>query len=312
MHSEQAATDLELVILCPTCGVRIAQIADDRVTCERGHQFGAVDGMPLLLEAKGDAADIHESFSREWSHFDHDGDRIWGQDASQKLAMALSELAFSPEEIAGKRILDAGCGHGLLSHELAKLGGHVVAADISDSIYAAHQHLQTDRLQFVQADLGRPPFPPQSFDIVYSGGVLHHNPDTRRALDAIAPLVAPGGAIYVWLYRRVPGFSWRLKGLLRRVIAPLPPPAKHAFVRLWVKQSLARRWLRARLGRARAGDERTADERLVTLIDHYTPRYRWEHTPEELEGWFRELGFVDIRQTNDDYYGFGVLARRPR
>jgi SAM-dependent methyltransferase len=267
--------------------------------------------MPLLLDAAGEAGDIHASFSREWSHFDHDEDRIWGQDASAKLETALSELAISREDVRDKRILDAGCGHGLLSYEFAKLGGHVIAADISDSIFAAHRHLDDPNLEFVQADLGKPPFKEKSFDLVYSGGVLHHNPSTREALDAIAPLVAPGGAIYVWLYSRLPGAAGRLKGLLRRVIAPLPPPAKHAFVRLWVKQSLARRWLRAKLGRPRPGDERSADERLVTLIDHYTPRYRWEHTPEELMGWFRELGFVDIRQTNTGPYGFGVVAHRP-
>ncbi len=99
-------------------------------------------------------------------------------------------------------MLDAGCGAGKLSWILANWGAEVVAADLSDSVDEARR-AATDsddgRIEFVQADLTHPPLQPDTFDLVFSGGVLHHNRDTREALDAIAPLVAPGGLIYVWL-----------------------------------------------------------------------------------------------------------------
>jgi SAM-dependent methyltransferase len=52
-----------------------------------------------------------------------------------------------------------------------------------------------------------PPFKHEVFDVIYSSGVLHHNPDTREALRAIAKSLAPAGRIYIWVYRHVPGPS---------------------------------------------------------------------------------------------------------
>ncbi len=49
----------------------------------------------------------------------------------------------------------------------------------------------------------------------------------------------------------------------------------------------------------------------MRLLDHYTPRYRWEHTPEGVHLWYGELGFMDIVTTEERYWGFGVAARRP-
>ena len=53
-------------------------------------------------------------------------------------------------------------------------------------------------------------------------------------------------------------------------------------------------------------------ERLVLLMDHYTPRYRWEHTQEEVQGWYKELGLIDVRVTEVRDWGFGMVGSRPR
>ena len=45
-------------------------------------------------------------------------------------------------------------------------------------------------------------------------------------------------------------------------------------------------------------------------LDYMTPRWRSTHTPVELEGWFHDAGFVDVRQTEDEKDGFGLVARR--
>jgi SAM-dependent methyltransferase/uncharacterized protein YbaR (Trm112 family) len=330
--SESTLTDL---LRCPLCGSTSWRERDDggALCCSAGHEFPVRNGVPVVMpdaagwptsevspEKRGNASEpddvrsIHHSFSREWSHFIHDEDRVWGATSDEKLAISLRELDSSPTDIKGKLVLDAGCGHGLLSNELAKLGARVVGADISDSVFVASRQFGTgpaENLSFMQTDLTNPPLRPGSFDVVFSGGVLHHNPDTRKALDAIAPLVAPGGSIYVWLYWQVPGLAYRLKSAVRKVVAPMPEPAKHAFVRVWVLQSVARKHVRRLTGRAQPGDERTWREQLVTLLDHYTPRYRWEHTPDELDGWYRELGFTDVELTKTGTWGFGMLARRP-
>ncbi len=293
----------------------VTEVQDGRLRCDRGHAFPVVAGIPRFLDA-GDATDaesIHTSFSSEWAQFDYDGDRAWGQDLQERREIALRELDCEPDHLKGKLVLDAGCGAGLLSHLLVEMGAEVVSADISRSVDAARHHFAArgvDRLHFIQTDLARPPLQRETFDLVFSGGVLHHNPDTRVALEAITGLVAPGGQIYVWLYGPTPGIAHRLRGAVRRVMVDLPPPLQRGVLRVWTVQSIGRQHLRRVTGRARPHDGVTYREKLLTLLDHYTPRYRWEHTPEELAGWYRALGFSDIKTTEVSEWGFGVLARR--
>ena len=308
------------LLACPVCATAFGgdwpDRSDDRIVCSNGHRFPVVNGIPRLFRdyENMDVRSIQASFSSEWSAFKHGEDRPWGQSIDHRREIALRELDCDPNWLDGRLVLDAGCGAGKLSWILADWGAEVVAADVSGSVdeaqHAAHGR-DHGRIKFLQADLNHPPLKPGSFDLVFSGGVLHHNRDTREALDAIAPLVAPGGSIYVWLYQTIPGVANKVRGAARRVITPLPSSLQRAIFHPWTAQSMLRQELRVRMGRARADDNNTYREKFVTLLDHYTPRYRWEHTPDELSGWYRELGFEDVRLTETGPYGFGVLATKP-
>jgi ubiquinone/menaquinone biosynthesis C-methylase UbiE len=181
------------------------------------------NGIPRFIAGGGadQTEAIRRSFTSEWDHYNYDTDRIWGQSLAERREIALRELDCRPEDLAGKLVLDAGCGAGMVSYQFSKMGAEVVAADVSDSVDAARAQLRAlgvnRQVEFIQADLARPPLKPAQFDVVFSSGVLHHNPSTRAALDAIAPLVAPGGQIYVWLYGQ------RVDPSVHRPSAP--PPA---------------------------------------------------------------------------------------
>lgn len=317
-------------LACPDCGGAFApgdgaqaeEVQDGTLACARGHRYPIVGGIPRFtggaLTASMEAASIQDSFGSEWEQLDYETDRVWGQSIEERREIALRELNCRPSDLEGKLVLDAGCGPGMLSWLLYDMGASVLAADITTSVNAAHRYFKgrgVDRVHFVQADISRLPVAPGTFDIVFSGGVLHHNPDTRAALDKIAPFVAPGGQIYVWLYGHTPGLAHTIRRLLRTIIVPLPPRVQRSIFKFWTAQSVARQRLRNRLGRVRPGDSpndtRTYREKMITLLDHYTPKYRWEHTPEELTAWYRELGFTDIQTTELTHWGFGVLARRP-
>lgn len=274
-----------------------------------------IDGNdPETARRSESARTIRASFSREWAHFDYD-DTTWGQDVEQRCQLFLKEVALPRDALRDKLVLDAGCGNGSLSRGLNDFGCEVLAADVSTSVDRAYRHfaaLGNGRTHFVQADLMNPPFRPGTFDVVYSSGVLHHTPDTRATLNAIVPALAPGGTIYVWLYGKIPGLRHKLKQVLRETIARLPGPPKHGVMWLWLGQSLVRIRLRRAMGRARPGDEMTWRELMVILFDIYTPRYRWEHTPAQLAGWYRDLGLTDVALTEEREWGFGVAARKPR
>jgi SAM-dependent methyltransferase len=87
---------------------------------------------------------------------------------------------------AGSRVLDAGCGEGVLSVELAKKGCTVVGVDISEpniaasKAYAASEGV-AERTEFSTADIEHLPFPDKSFDYVVSSHVLEHVPDFVQA-----------------------------------------------------------------------------------------------------------------------------------
>jgi SAM-dependent methyltransferase len=101
----------------------------------------------------------------------------------------------------------------------------VVAVDIGRSIDTARRNLPPEVLT-IQADAERLPFPRESFDFVMSIGVLHHLPDTERALEGLVSYVRPGGHFHVYLYWTPDRAGHRsvlgLVSALRRVTTRMP------------------------------------------------------------------------------------------
>lgn len=299
------------VLHCPICRTGL-DLIDERVVCESGHEFPTTAGVSRLLpEQLGATATVHDSFTAEWEAFDYD-DRTWGSTVEQRQQEFLRHVDLTPDQLDGKLILDAGCGNGSLSQAIAQFGCDVVACDISEQPVRAHQHYDGG-VQYLQADLTRPPFKPGTFDVIFCAGVLHHTPNTRQTFEQVMPLLAPGGTIFVWLYHHVPGRVLAVKAKIREGLSQLPAPIKAGVVRTVIlPQAMARQRIRAARGQLWEGDRdrQSWRERYVILLDSYTPRYRWEHTPDELSGWYADHGLVDIHTTEDGDWGFGVVARK--
>jgi 2-polyprenyl-3-methyl-5-hydroxy-6-metoxy-1,4-benzoquinol methylase len=295
------------------------EIESGVVVCPEGHAYPIVGGVPRLLADQqlesADARSIRESFSSQWDHYDYGAeDKTWGQTIEKRLDDFLRMVDSTPEELEGKLVLDAGCGNGVLSRAVNGFGCEVLAADISDSVEGAHAHFAREgnaRTHFVQADLMRPPFRPGAFDIVFCAGVLIVTPSSRETFDRVVEALAPGGTIFVWLYWRESGAKYKFKTLLRRVTSPAPLWVRKATAYAFVPQAMLRQAIRVRRGKESAADALKWREHFVVQHDFFTPRYRWEHTPEEVFEWYRELGFTDIKMTEVVAAGFGVAARRP-
>ena len=103
------------------------------------------------------------------------------------------------------RLLEVGCGIGVDSVQLALCGFDVTGVDLTDSaIEVARQHARMRGLSIVfRAGNGeRLDFGDETFEAVYSFGVLHHTPDIRAAVAEIYRVLKPGGKAYVMLYHR--------------------------------------------------------------------------------------------------------------
>jgi 2-polyprenyl-3-methyl-5-hydroxy-6-metoxy-1,4-benzoquinol methylase len=291
------------VLRCPVCHADF----DEDYKCAGGHTFEVVDGVPLLIPSlEGAAGSISASFGREWNYFRHGLDRTWAQTVETRKADFLRMVDMTADEVASKRVLDAGCGNGMLSEAIAEFGCDVVAGDVSESPQHAARYFgeRGGRVQFLRANLMEHPFKPESFDIVFCAGVLHHTPSTRGTFDKVAEAVAPGGRYFVWLYHKRPGVKYKVKTGIRSVVAPLPEPVKHAVAVAEAAEKSVRLKLIRRDGLA-------WNERLIATHDFYTPRYRFEHTPDEVHGWFAEHGYVESKVTEVGPDGFGVVGVKP-
>ena len=109
------------------------------------------------------------------------------------------------DDFAGSRLLEVGCGMGTDLLQFARGGANVTGVDLTPrSIETSRLHLQLYQQtgEFAIADAEKLPFGNESFDIVYSNGVLHHTPDTGRAVREIHRVLKIGGLARVMIYHR--------------------------------------------------------------------------------------------------------------
>ena len=114
-------------------------------------------------------------------------------------------------DFPGAKLLEVGCGMGTDLLQFARGGASVTAVDLTPrSIETSRDHLKLYgyKGEFAIADCERLPFEDESFDVAYSNGVLHHTPDTARAVREIHRVLHPGGQARVMLYHRGSWAYW--------------------------------------------------------------------------------------------------------
>lgn len=101
-------------------------------------------------------------------------------------------------DVAGRRILDAGCGAGPLSAALRDRGAIVTGFDESAAMVELARRRPGDDADFQVAELGGPlPFPDEAFDDVTASLVLHYLKDWGPALTELRRVLKPGGRLIV-------------------------------------------------------------------------------------------------------------------
>lgn len=134
------------------------------------------------------------SFGYEWNKFPEMREE-WEKNFLDYMA------PYGPNAFLGKRVLDVGCGSGRHAYYAAKYGADVWAVDLSDAVEVARRNTADQRrVHVVQADLHHLPFAPESFDLIYSIGVLHHLADPETAFRNLLRFLKPGGLVVIYVY----------------------------------------------------------------------------------------------------------------
>jgi len=149
--------------------------------------------------------------------------------------------------IAGARVLDVGCGGGLLCEALARAGAQVTGIDLAPGmievarLHAAEQGLDITYKVVSAEEIASAN--PAGFDVVTCMEMLEHVPDPERMVGTLGMLVRPGGAAFVSTINR------NLKSFLLAIVAAeyvlnLIPRGTHEYERL-IRPSQLDRWARA-------------------------------------------------------------------
>lgn len=274
-----------------------------------------------------------ESFGREWNAFNRvQLDSANGTTISKTRFEALT--GYAPEHFRGKRVLEAGCGSGRFLEVLAQAGAEVVGVDMSTAVHVSRDNLASfPNVSIVQADLTKLPFQKESFDFIYSFGVLMCTPDTRASFQSLVPFVKPGGEACIWVYG-MRGPKWiprphQIFGLVaRRLPHDVMMKALDVYVDVFlpagrlpvVGKALRLAFPVSDLLEKKKGDDgwdngKTPPPELVrdwarlNTYDAFTPAMVRQHGFDEVEGWFREAGLVDVRRRPTRT---AVLGRKPQ
>jgi len=277
-----------------------------------GRLYPAVDGVVRFVDAQKYAG----SFGFQWklharTQLD-DATSHWSENAFRR------RTGFRPEDLAGKLILDVGCGMGRFAEVATRWGAHVVGIDLSLAAEVAAQNLADRNAVIFQADVFQLPFANASFDFIYSIGVLHHTPDCEQAVKVLPKLLKPGGRIAVWLYSAYNPW-YRMSDVYRKVTRRMPPEMLYklcyAVIPLYVLHRIFRRiplvgkpasaalaWL------IPMAFHKDATWRVLDTFDWYSPWYQSKHTYEEVFRWFESCGLQDLRVIDQP---IAVQGRRP-
>lgn len=108
-------------------------------------------------------------------------------------------------ELKGRKVLEIGCGMGTMLEQFASHGADVAGIDLTPTaVEMTKKRFELRGLMgtIQEGDAENLEFPDASFDFVFSWGVIHHTPDTQKAVEEIYRVLRPGGKASVMIYHK--------------------------------------------------------------------------------------------------------------
>ena len=235
------------------------------------------------MEGPADAAALKAQVKAFWNRESCDADNARAAKFSREYFEQIEQWRYRDQPFIhsfaqftryhGRRVLEVGLGAGTDFVQWLRAGARASGIDLTEEALANISHRiavyglpQPESLHV--ADAENLPFPSNTFDLGYSWGVLHHTPNTAKAVAELVRVVRPGGEIKIMLYNRHGLYAWKM----------------------WIKRALlkGRPWKSLRW----------------VLANHVESPGTKAYTQRELEQMLAPLGLADIRMqrfiTNND------------
>lgn len=149
--------------------------------------------------------------------------------------------------LAGKNVLDVGCGGGILSEGLAQRGAQVTGIDMGEAnLQVAEEHAETQGLEIAYQHISVEDLAakqPARYDVVTCLEMLEHVPDPASIVQACATLAKPGGHLFFSTINRNPK-SYAMAIVGAEYVLNLVPRGTHDYMK-FIKPSELSRWARA-------------------------------------------------------------------
>lgn len=227
-------------IICPNCGSEKffsnGNINKGNAACRQCravYPFFGMVGQFIHNQNPEDTLQIQEFWKELYHAAYKDHDQIGDKDEFQEKLQELENLFITKQHLSvnempinnleGKKVLEIGSGAGAYSSLFALKGAQITAIDITlDRVISTARKLSilsdAYRCCSMQANAEQLPFASNTFDIVYSNGVLHHTHDTEKSISEIHRVLNSNGIAVIMLYAKHSYLYWvnlfLIKGLL--------------------------------------------------------------------------------------------------
>jgi SAM-dependent methyltransferase/uncharacterized protein YbaR (Trm112 family) len=236
---------------------------------------------------------------------------------------------FPADFFKGKLVLDAGCGMGRHSYYAAVSGARVIGMDLSSAVDAAyHNNRVHENSHFLQGDVYNIPLKEESFDLVYSLGVMHYLPDPEEGFRQLLRFVKLGGRVHIYVYHKLEQRPVSHKLLLalvtqvRRITPKIPYPMLKRICLAWAAMFYLGLILPARVMKKIPGLgplanriplHRYSDSPFSSIykdtFDRFSPPLEHRFSRQEIVQLFRKHGLTDISALGGS--GWRVSGTKP-
>jgi len=303
------------IIVCPECKASMklekfenenGEVKSGILTCRCGKNYNIINFIPRFVETD----DYVKNFSFEWDI--HQKTQFDKEKEGLSYHLFFKKTGFKEKSLKNKLVLDIGIGTGRYADIVEKLGGIIIGIDLSYAVDSAFKNIGFKKnVHIIQADVFKLPFKKDTFDYIYSIGVLHHTPYCKKAFQQLPGLAKKGGEIAIWVYSTHTWPTGSLKETVncfwRSIAARIPQKVLYALCHLvvpfyyfekifpWHSQ-LAHLMLPGFIYHAwpSTNKNKNLKIRILDTFDWYSPKYQSKHTYSEVFRWFKDAGLENI------------------